>query len=102
MSAASKAETTTPSAEALVSEYEGLRRMVLGASGATPGTGFALFLRRGMAAWMEACTTAASAFVTRHPPMQEDRVVPSDLRGEVAMVLVSMALSCRTEGGLTT
>jgi hypothetical protein len=75
--------------------------MVLGASGARAGTGFALFLRRGMAAWMEGCATAAFASATRHPPTRDERVVPSDLRGEVAMVLASMALASRTEGGLT-
>lgn len=82
-----------------MSEYEELRHMGLGASGARPGAGFALFIRRGMAAWMD---TASASVARPLPTTRDDRVVPSSLRGEVAMVLASMALACRIEGGLTT
>jgi len=81
--------------EALAAGYEELRRAALGSSAAGDGRGIglALFLRRGMAAWMETCaalvrphgaTTARAAV----PP-----VVPLDLRLEVATLLAEMALA---------
>jgi len=42
------------SAETLAFEYEELRRVALGGSGGHGGAGYASFLRRGMAAWMDA------------------------------------------------
>ena len=90
------------SSEALVSEYEELRRVALGGSrGPSQGVGFALLVRRGMAGWMDACMTAASASRSRPVSKQEQCLVLPDLRGEVAMVLAAMALACPSEGGMT-
>lgn len=95
-------ETIEPtSGDALVSEYEELRRVALGAlRGPSQGVGFALLLRRGMAVWMDACTKASSSRL-RPVSKQEDRLLPPDLRGEVALLLAAMALACPSEGGMT-
>lgn len=90
------------SGDALVSEYEELRRVALGAlRSPSQGVGFALLLRRGMAVWMDACTKAASLSGLRPVSKQEDRLLPPDLRGEVASLLAAMALACPSEGGMT-
>jgi hypothetical protein len=93
--------TATASAEMLTSEYEELRRVALaGLDGLQRGIGFALLLRRGVAAWMDACLTAA--LPSRPQPVPRDScAVPPDLRGEVAQVLAAMALGSRIEGGMT-
>jgi hypothetical protein len=91
----------TASAEMLTSEYEELRRVALGGSdGLRGGIGFALLLRRGMAAWMDACLTAALPSRPRSVPRQDFCAVAPDLRGEVAQVLATMALH-GVEGGMT-
>ena len=95
--------TATASAETLTSEYEVLRRVALGGSnGLSGGVGFALLLRRGMAAWMDACLTAALPSRPQSVPEQQQEVcaVPPDLRGEVAQLLAAMALGGRVEGGM--
>jgi hypothetical protein len=93
--------TATASAEMLTSEYEELRRVALGGSdGLQGGVGFALLLRRGMAAWMDACLAAALPSRPRSAPRQDLCAVPPDLRGEVAQVLATMALR-GVEGGMT-
>lgn len=92
------------SGDVLVSKYEELRRVALGAlRGPSQGVGFALLVRRGMAVWMDACTKAAAGSSSRLRPLskQEDRLLPPDLRGEVALVLAAMALACPSEGGMT-
>lgn len=97
-------ETIVPtSGDALVSEYEELRRVALGAlRSPSQGVGFALLLRRGMAVWMDACTKAAACSSRLRPvAKQEDRLLPPELRGEVALLLAAMALACPSEGGMT-
>ena len=102
MSAAPEAIVPEPG-EALVSEYEDLRRVALGGlRGPSQGVGFALLLRRGMAVWMDACMKAATSLSRLRPvSRQEQHLLPPDLRGEVAMVLAAMALACPSEGGMT-
>jgi hypothetical protein len=102
MSAAPE-EIVPASGDALVSEYEALRGVALGGlRGPSQGVGFALLLRRGMAVWMDACTKAAASSSRLRPlSRQEQCLLPPDLRGEVAMVLATMALACPMEGGMT-
>ena len=85
--------------EALAPGYEELRRAALGgAAGSGRGRGLALFLRSGMAAWMETC--AALVPSREAPPRAADPpVVPLDLRLEVATLLAEMALTVHTHGG---
>lgn len=84
-----------------MSGYEELRRVATGQPpSAGRGVGFALFLRSGMAAWIEACEVVSPPSPPlRLPPGEPDRLLPTDVRGEVTMVLAAMALSAAREGG---
>lgn len=85
----------------LAASYEELRRAALGAGapGSGRGIGLALFLRSGMAAWMETCVAlvpprdAATARAATRP------LVPVDLRLEVATLLAEMALAVHADEG---
>jgi hypothetical protein len=81
----------------LIARYEELRRQALGRSGAQ-GQGLALFMRRGMFAWMQAwsqCVAPPSAPPAQPPEDQE--ICPVELHREVAMLLASMVLFARQE-----
>jgi hypothetical protein len=89
--------------EALAS-YEELRRSALGrAGGSGRGIGFALFLRSGMAAWIETCAALPQRAEPRprRSAVEEQPLVPQDLRVEVATLLAEMALSAHTRGAKT-
>ena len=85
--------------DALVSHYEALRRRALDGP-AGRGAGWALVIGQGMAAWMEACAALTpgpeAGSVTSAPPPVP---LPSDLRGELVMVLARMVLARPIEGG---
>jgi hypothetical protein len=82
----------TIDAGALVSIYEEIRHEVMHSPGCCRrGSGLALFVGRGMAAWLTACTPAARTRDARKP-IAVDRV-PTDLHTEVALVLAEMALT---------
>ena len=86
--------------DALVSHYEALRRGALDGPGGR-GAGWALFIGQGMAAWIDACaalTPMAEPGPRASAPSPGP--LPSDLRGELAMVLARMALALPIEGGL--
>jgi hypothetical protein len=86
--------------ETLAAGYEDLRRAALGgAPGSGRGIGLALFLRSGMAAWMESCAAlvpprGAATARAATPPL-----VPLDLRLEVATILAEMALAVHVHEG---
>lgn len=84
----------TGDAVALLSGYEELRSVALRRAGSSGrGSGLALFLQRGMAAWITACAPLTRPLeAVRRTRTYEDRV-PTDLREEVAMVLAEMALT---------
>jgi hypothetical protein len=91
-----------PSGESLLSEYEELRRVALTPSnGLSRGVGFSLLLRRGMAVWMDACAAVAPPPRSQAVPRQKHRLVPSELRSEVALVLAAMAMANPSYGGMT-
>lgn len=73
-------------------EYENLRQEALQAS-SRRGHGLALFLSRGMAAWLEALTALRSRPVSQRAP-QESVDLPSVLRPDLTMLLANMVLSC--------
>lgn len=79
---------------ALLSGYEDLRgEALVEAGGSRRGIGLALFIRRGMAAWIAACAPVARpAQPTPRKPTEEGRL-PQDLRAEVAMILAEMAFT---------
>jgi hypothetical protein len=94
--------------EALASSYEELREIALTSVGVLlhgRGTGFALFIRRGMASWMQTCIgvlaqpTAPTAFAPRQ--IEEPPYVPAEVRLDVAMILAQMALATQPNGAMT-
>jgi hypothetical protein len=85
----------------LLSGYEELRDEALRrAGGPGRGSGLALFIRRGMAAWLAAYAPLARSIESHNRlPVAQDRV-PPNLRTEVTMVLAEMALAAA--GGVAT
>ena len=90
--------------EVFVAGYEDLRRAALRRAVASGrGVGLALFVRSGMAAWMEACAALPRPpAATSVRPTAQAPLVPDDFRVEVAMLLAGMALSVHAQGGMTT
>ena len=75
----------------LVARYEELRVRALGGENTTgPEQGFVLFLRHGMAAWMNAW----SEYVVgrTYETFGDGTPLPVEARSEVAMILTGMAL----------
>jgi hypothetical protein len=83
----------------LTVQYEQLRREATSRSGhAAQGLGLALFLRRGMTAWMQAwsqCTDCAAP--NAHPRPATAAAVPMDLRTQIATVLAGIILGLQQE-----
>lgn len=89
----------------LIDQYEALRREVTDTVWTgEPGTGLALFLRRGMSAWLDGVAPLAPPSGS---PRQEREVPPSDclpspppsVRTHFTTVLAGMILACaQTEG----
>jgi hypothetical protein len=79
----------------LFDQYESLRKEALGSTGRR-GHGLALFLSRGMKAWLHALT----AFV---PSAREDKPfgdkpdLPAAVRPDLTLVLADMVLVCSQE-----
>jgi hypothetical protein len=77
----------------LVRRYEQVRDYALRSDQACPDAGQALFLRRGMAAWMQAWLQVAPTGQAMNRDMSETGVVlPANVRGEMVLILASMAL----------
>ncbi|MBN1567228.1 MAG: hypothetical protein JXA73_05250 [Acidobacteria bacterium] len=83
------------SQENLLAAYEDLRCRMAGCTdGWREAFGLALFLRQGMAAWMEAlCQPAAFVSERFHEKGRSDPAMPLDLRAEAARILTAMAVS---------
>ena len=81
--------------ENLLAAYEDLRcRMVGCMDGVRGAFGLAVFLRQGMAAWMEAlCQPAAFVSERHHEQGRSDLAMPLDLRVEASRILTEMAMS---------
>jgi len=82
-------------ADALVGRYEDLRRQALDEQARRCGElGHALFLRKGMAAWMDGWTRCTPRDDQRRTSLAAaSDPVPHGLHSELVMVLVTMALS---------
>jgi hypothetical protein len=84
-----------PRNDGLIARYEELRRQALGRFGAQ-AQGLALFMRRGMSAWMQAWSQ-----VTPPPspvrPLDDPEICPVQLHAEVATLLAGMVLLARQE-----
>ena len=85
-----------PRNDGLIARYEDLRRQALGRS-ATQGQGLALFMRRGMSAWVQAwsqCVPPAPMPARAH---DDQEICPVQLHKEMAMLLASMVMFARQE-----
>jgi hypothetical protein len=95
----SEAAVTPDTRQDLVARYEQLRRDAIGprAHGGE-GLGFALFLRRGMTAWMQAWPECAGNVDpgTRAQP-DVDETIPGDMRSQIATLLACMILGLQQE-----
>lgn len=81
-----------------VESYEALRAQALGAEMTTQPLGLALFLRRGLAAWLRSAAHAAHPAPSSPPSRSpQSSPVPMELRAEMALILTNMALSNRKE-----
>ena len=80
--------------ENLRAAYEDLRSRMLGsAGGSRGGFGLAVFVRQGMAAWMEVLSQPAAFVAERlHEQGRSDLAAPLDLRAEAARILTAMAV----------
>ena len=93
-------KTEGPSGEEVVTRYEQLRREVIGdcGNGCRPcetghGLGWALLLRRGMAAWMQAWPkTSPPAGTDRLGSGRHTAIGQPTLDSEITMVLTNMAV----------
>ena len=95
-------DSTAVGAREALTSYEELRRSALGPAGGS-GRGIALFLRCGMAAWIETCAALPRPPEPRprRSAVEEQPLVPQDLRVEVATLLAEMALSAHAQGAKT-
>lgn len=79
--------------EDFAAHYEQLRGDVLGT---TTGRSFglALFLRHGMAAWVNACSSATPLTPRGPVPTAGPNPLPADVRSQTAVLLAGIILSC--------
>lgn len=86
----------------LLNQYEALRQEALRADAlGRPGHGLALFIRRGMAAWIDALSVLVGpprpVFETREQSTANWMSLPSSLRSDLTTVLADMVLTCTQE-----
>ena len=86
----------TPRNDGLIVRYEELRRQALGRAGGQ-AYGLALFMRRGMSAWMQAWSQCVTAPAAPAQPPDDQEIFPVQLHRDVAMLLASMVLFARQE-----
>ena len=85
-----------PRNDGLIARYEELRCLALGRPTAQP-QGLALFMRRGMGAWMQAWSQCVAPAHAPTQPPQTQEICPVQLHRDVAMLLASMVLFARQE-----
>jgi hypothetical protein len=82
----------------LAVRYEQLRRDAMSRTAHYGGgLGLALFLRRGMTAWMQAWSECADAETETCSISGGKEVIPADMRSQLATLLAGMILSLRQE-----
>jgi hypothetical protein len=81
----------------LTAQYEELRaQAVAGSAAVATPLGLAVFLRRGLVAWLAICmqlTPPAARTVRTAEPSRPPAVVPASVHAEAVRVLASMALA---------
>ncbi|HEY6087731.1 MAG TPA: hypothetical protein VIV84_08330 [Burkholderiaceae bacterium] len=89
----------------MIARYEDLRRQALGRFGAQ-AQGLALFMRRGMSAWMQAWSQCVASPPSSPSPSpspasrqspQTQEICPVQLHADVATLLANMVLFARQE-----
>jgi hypothetical protein len=83
----------------LFDQYESLRKEALGSTG-WRGHGLALFLSRGMKAWLEALTAfvpMTSPEILKESASQNKLDLPPTVRPDLTLVLADMVLACYQE-----
>ena len=97
-----KKKPGSPLPDGLAERYEELRTQAAGRRGAAGATtGLALFLQRGMPAWMAAWSQCLPASAPALPKLRapEPDLLPDTLRAQVVALLTEMALRGRREVG---
>jgi hypothetical protein len=80
-----------------VVRYEQLREDALSGANRACGVGFTLFLRQGMAAWMQASSYAALPLPMSAAPTTAISPWSCDVRAQAAAILAGILLSYRSE-----
>jgi len=86
----------TPTAEplekdGLIAAYEELRRQIVNGQ---RGPGLALFMRRGMREWMNACSLCLGPSSTKEfSPAPDEAVLPQGARTDMVLILTGMLLN---------
>jgi hypothetical protein len=76
--------------DGLIAAYEELRRQILNGQ---RGSGLALFMRRGMWEWMNACSLCLAPSPSKEFTVAPDQaVLPQGARTEVVLILAGMLL----------
>jgi hypothetical protein len=74
-------------------EYEAMRSQVTGgAAGTTTTLGLALFMRRGLTAWLKMCSSLPSTAARMNAPGRSDAPIPHTPTLELASLLADMAM----------
>jgi hypothetical protein len=94
-----EASDTSATRQDLAAHYEQLRCDAMGRpTFRSQGLGLALFLRRGMTAWMQAWSECAGNLEpATHSQPKADATIPMDLRSQITTLLVGMILSLQQE-----
>lgn len=84
--------------DGLIAAYEGLRGQILNGQ---RGPGLALFMRRGMREWMNACSLCVAPSPTKEfTAAPDEAVLPQGARTEIVLILAGMLLHGCQEGVL--
>ena len=76
--------------DGLLAAYEELRRQLLNGQ---RGPGLALFMRRGMKEWMNACSLSVAASPTKEfTAAPDEAVLPQGARTQIVLILAGMLL----------
>jgi hypothetical protein len=76
--------------DGLIAAYEELRRQLLNGQ---RGPGLALFMRRGMREWMNACSLCVAQSPTKEfTAASDEAVLPQGARTEIVLILAGMLL----------
>jgi hypothetical protein len=88
--------------DVLLSSYEELRRTAVDPrESAGHSAGLGLFMRGGMASWMQTCASLLRPQEATARPVEQPGTLCPGLHNAVAMVLAEMALSASSQGAAT-